>query len=181
MSAHKGVVELVIYGRGGQGAKTAGELIAESALLEGKFAQAFPEYGPERRGAPTRAFVRISNREIRTHEPIQNPDFVIVLDSTLLELIGTKKAVGIINSKEAHTHFSKNYNLDATSISYEILKRVVPNTVMAGAFSRVSGAVRVDSVLKVTEKVFAGKYGKGPIVEKNLELVRRGFDGVVSE
>jgi pyruvate ferredoxin oxidoreductase gamma subunit len=174
-----GIVEVVIYGRGGQGAKTAGELVAQAALMEGKFAQAFPEYGPERRGAPTRAFVRISNKEIRTHEPILNPDYVVVLDSTLLSLITMKDAIGIVNSKEPKSHFRKNFSVDATSISYDILQKAVPNTVMVGSFARVSKAVRIDTLLKITEGLFSKKYG-GPIVEKNLEMVRRGFDEVKS-
>ncbi|MGC9310327.1 MAG: 2-oxoacid:acceptor oxidoreductase family protein [Candidatus Aenigmatarchaeota archaeon] len=174
----KGVVEIIIYGRGGQGAKTAGELIAEAALIEGKFAQAFPEYGPERRGAPTRAFVRIYDRELRSHEPILDPDYIIVLDKSLTELIENKGAKAIINAKEAKNEFGETYLVDASAISYEVLGKNVPNTVLAGAFARVSQAVRVDSVLKVKEEVFAKKYGKGPVAEKNLELVRRGFDGV---
>jgi pyruvate ferredoxin oxidoreductase gamma subunit len=171
------LVEVVIYGRGGQGAKTAGELLAEAALLEGKFAQAFPEYGPERRGAPTRAFVKISNKEIRSHEPIINPDYVIVLDNTLLGTIETKDAAGIINSSRPSQQFRENYYIDASGISYQIIGKDVPNTVLAGAFAKVSGAVDIESLLKVTEKVFSKKF-ETIIIEKNLQLVKSGYAGV---
>lgn len=171
------VVEVVIYGRGGQGAKTAGELLAEAALSEGRFAQAFPEYGPERRGAPTRAFVRISRKEIRTHEPILNPKYVIVLDDTLLSLIETRNAIGIINTTKSEKHFAENYIIDASGISYQLIGKDVPNTVMAGAFSKISNAVMIESLLKVTEKVFSKKYDVS-IIEKNLDLVKRGFKEV---
>jgi pyruvate ferredoxin oxidoreductase gamma subunit len=171
------VIEVVIYGRGGQGAKTAGELLAEAALMEGKFAQAFPEYGPERRGAPTRAFVRISKREIRTHEPIINPGYVIVLDDTLLDIIETRNAIGLVNTTKSDKHFSQNFIIDASGISYHMINRDVPNTVMAGAFSNVSKAISIESLLKVTQKVFSKKYDIS-IIEKNLELVKRGYGEV---
>ncbi|MBN2094870.1 MAG: 2-oxoacid:acceptor oxidoreductase family protein [Candidatus Aenigmarchaeota archaeon] len=172
-----GLVEVVIYGRGGQGAKTAGEVLAEAAILEGKFAQAFPEYGPERRGAPTRAFVRISGKEIRTHEPILKPNYVLVLDRTLLGLIETKDAVGIINSPAAENHFRENYTIDASKISCLAIGKDVPNTVLAGAFAKVSGAIGLDALLKVTEKVFGKKFDH-TIIEKNLGLVKSGFEKV---
>lgn len=168
------VVEVVIYGRGGQGAKTAGELLAEAALFERKFAQAFPEYGPERRGAPTRAFVRISKKEIRTHEPILNPQYVIVLDDTLLDIIETRNAIGLINTTKPEKHFSENYVIDASGISYQLIGRDVPNTVMAGTFAKVSQAVGIESLIKVTQKVFSKKYDAS-IIEKNIELVKRGY------
>ena len=100
------IFEIVIHGRGGQGAKTAAQLIAESAMEQGKFIQAFPEFGPERRGAPVRAFVRISDEAIKTHEPITEPIVIMVIDPTLLDQTSITESVSnncslIVNSNKS--------------------------------------------------------------------------------
>lgn len=171
------VVKVIIYGRGGQGAKTAGELIAEAALMEGKFAQAFPEYGPERRGAPTRAFVKISKRQIRSHEPILSPDYVIVLDDTLLGGIDISNTVGIINTTKSEKAFRETHAIDASGISQKVMGKDIPNTVLAGSFAKVSGAVKLETLAKVTSKIFSKKYDNS-VIDQNLELLKKGFDGV---
>jgi len=169
------MIEFVFYGRGGQGAKTSGELLAEAALLEGKYVQAFPEYGPERRGAPTRAFVRIDKKEIRLHEPILNPNFTIIFDESLIKLVENKDTVAIINSRSEIKDFKENYVVDATQISYNIFGRPMPNTVLLGSLIKVSNVVKLDSLIKVVEQLFSKKYNQ-EIVNKNFELVRKGFE-----
>ncbi|OYT43599.1 MAG: hypothetical protein B6U88_00470 [Candidatus Aenigmarchaeota archaeon ex4484_56] len=169
--------EIIIYGRGGQGAKIGGEIIAKSALLEGKFIQAFPEYGPERRGAPTTAFVRISDKEIRIHEPIKKPDCVIVLDDSVLEQIQYKNCVGIVNTKNKKKIFKKTWCIDANKLSYDIFGRVIPNTVMMGGFVKATSKIKLDSLLSVIKNIFGRKYNK-EITDKNIELVKRGFNEI---
>jgi len=174
---HSDVVKVIIYGRGGQGAKTAGELIAGAALMEGKFAQAFPEYGPERRGAPTRAFVKISKRNIRSHEPVIAPDYIIVLDDTLLQGIDISNTVGIINTTKTEKAFKETYIIDASGISQQVMGKDIPNTVLVGSFAKVSGAIKLNSLAEITGKVFSKKYDNS-VIGQNLELLKKGFDEV---
>ncbi len=164
------LVEIRFHGRGGQGAVTAANLLASAAVYEGKYAQAFPYFGAERRGAPVVAFARISDIPIETHSQIENPDIVVVLDPKLFELAniteGLKKEGKIIAN---HTRrppvdpYYKTYCVDATKIALELNLVVsgwaVVNTVMLGAFAKATGLVKLDSVIKAVKERFPGRLG----------------------
>ena len=181
----KDYVEVRFHGRGGQGAKTAAQLLAEAALLEGKEIQAFPEYGPERGGAPMKAFVRISNKPILTSQPVVSPDFLLVIDPTLFSLSGLfdgtdKDTVMIVNSKtkpEFPNFKGKLFYVDATGIALSELKENRTNTVILGALVKVSGVVGLKSLVKVTENHFLGKIGSEK-TKANIKMITRAFDEV---
>lgn len=176
--------EIIIYGRGGLGAKTCAQLIADSALLDGKVVQAFPEYGPERRGAPVRSFVRISNKQIRVHEPITNPDLVIVIDCGLFSVIPTLSKFDcnyIINSDKDKAFFKKFLKeekiniIDGSKISLELLKINNPNAVLIGAFVKLFGVIKYSSVEESIKAEFEKK-GKINFIQPNLSCLKEGFE-----
>ena len=174
------MIEIRFHGRGGQGAVTAAEILAKAAFEDGKYCQAFPFFGAERKGAPVMAFTRISDKQIRRRYQVYNPDYVIVLDDTLLEsvdvLSGLKEGGKlIINSKNdvnlgenVETHF-----IDATGIALDILGVPIVNTVMLGAFAKVTGEVTLDSIVNMTKDTFPGKIG-----EKNAEATKIAYEKV---
>jgi len=157
-----GRIEIRWHGRGGQGAVTASIVLSEAASYEGLYAQAFPEFGPERRGAPVRAYTRISKEPIRSRSPIQNPDFVVVLDSSLSPKVFLQglKSDGflVINTKLPARVVSSNLGLsrvvvvDATSIALRALKAPIVNIAMLGALARVLPIVSLESIAKATLK-----------------------------
>jgi len=157
-----GRIEVRWHGRGGQGAVTASIVLSEAASYEGLYAQAFPEFGPERRGAPVRAYTRISKEPIRSRSPIQNPDFVVVLDSSLSPQVFLQglKSDGflVINTKLPARVVSSNLGLsrvvavDATSIALRTLKAPIVNIAMLGALARVLPIVSLESIAKATLK-----------------------------
>jgi pyruvate ferredoxin oxidoreductase gamma subunit len=186
----KNKYEIIIHGRGGQGAKTTAELLAQAGLKAGKFVQAFPEFGPERSGAPLRTFVRISDKFIRSHEPIVSPDAVLILDEGLLStskvnknihlakiiIINTSKSKekiqDILNENEI---FSKEFKgeittVDASGISIKIIGQNRPNTVILGKFAGMNNLVTVDDVVNVFRKKYMKKIGK-EFTEKNVEAI----------
>ena len=172
------MIEVRIHGRGGQGAVTAVTLLAKAVGEEDKFSQAFPAFGPERRGAPVRAFCRISDRKIHTREQVYSPDYVIVLDSSLLFLPeiteGLKpSSVVIVNSskKEGFELDNEVHYFDATSLALDVLKRDIVNTAMLGVFAKVTGQVRLESILKALEDVFPPK-----LLEPNKEIVSKAYE-----
>jgi pyruvate ferredoxin oxidoreductase gamma subunit len=179
--------EIIIYGRGGQGAKTSSELIAQSALKDGKFVQAFPEFGPERSGAPVKSFVRISEDQIRTREPVINPDCVLVLDDSLLEISDVTKNINkegflIINSKKdkkemkAKLSFEGNVIcINASGISLDVIGENRPNTVILGKFAFVTEMIKLDNLLEVFREKYIEKIGKEK-TEKNLEAITKAYD-----
>lgn len=189
MKYHKDILEIIFYARGGQGAKSAAEMLAQAAMKEGKFVQAFPSFGPERSGAPTRTYLRISNREIRTHEPITDPDVVLVLDDTLLAtenvaegidknealIIGTEKT-----EEELRKEFScecRIYPVAANRISMEIIGQPRPNTVILGKLVQVTEVVKLESVLQEFRDIFEQKIGK-EMTEKNILAIQKAYDTV---
>lgn len=189
----KDVYEIRWHGRGGQGAKTAATLVAEVALAEGKYSQGFPEYGPERMGAPVRGFTRISEKPIRIHSAVYYPDAVIVLDDTLLDtidvaenlsddgvvVVNTSKGVDEVRPKLSSTGKAL-FLVNASKIAVDEIGRDIPNTPMIGALVKASGAVSLDVVLTDTEKKLSKKFGER-IVQGNLKAVRRGHDEVKQE
>ena len=186
----KDVVEIRWHGRGGQGAKTAATAVAEAAIDEGKFSQGFPEYGPERMGAPIKGYTRISERPITDHSAIYFPDYVVVLDETLLDVVDvcenlSNEGAVIVNTslspedlkKKLGGPAAKVYTVDATQISIDEIGRPIPNTPMMGALLKVTGAVGLEAVYHDIEKKFAAKFG-AKIVEGNKSAIKRAYEEV---
>jgi 2-oxoacid:acceptor oxidoreductase gamma subunit (pyruvate/2-ketoisovalerate family) len=189
VEALKKIVEVRWHGRGGQGAWTASELLARAAIYEGKHIQSFPEFGPERMGAPVTAFTRISTDPIRKHCAVYNPDVVAVLDPTLLKAVPftdglDEKGTILINSKDNPAGIRKTLNIDkgkvwtvpATEIAIKILGAPITNTAMLGAVARVTGIVNLKSVEKVVKERF-----RQDIAEKNFAVIREASEEVKSE
>jgi pyruvate ferredoxin oxidoreductase gamma subunit len=175
------MIEIRVHGRGGQGAVTSTELIALAAINEDKYAQAFPSFGPERRGAPVMAFARISDAPIRTREKVYTPDIVMVLDPTILKIVdvtaGLKKSgMVILNTTKDAGEVRKAFGIkakiaavDATGIAIKHLGRPITNTTMLGALIKASGIVDVRSMKTPLKKRF------GRIAEKNLNAMDEAY------
>jgi len=180
----RSMLELVWYGRGGQGAWTASNILAQAALKEGKYAQSFPTFGPERMGAPVMAFTRISDEPIELHCNIYEPDVVVVLDDSLLQSLNVTEGLKsegkvIINSKEDPRNIIKMlrisgrqtvYTTPATEIALEILGRPITNTAMIGGLLRAVEVVSLDSVKEVLRERFSAK-----VAELNIKVVERAY------
>lgn len=187
------LVEIRWHGRGGQGAKTAATMVAEAALEEGKHSQGFPEYGPERMGAPIRGYTRIADSPIRLHCPIIAPDVVVVLDATLVGtedvaegleengsiLINTPLSPAEMRTKLGIQH-GRVYTVDATHIAIETIGRPIPNTPMIGALIRVSGFMKLETVYEDIRHKFLKKLGERG-VQGNINAVKRAYEEVRSE
>lgn len=181
----KDLIEIRWHGRGGQGTKTASLLLADAAFNTGKYIQGFPEYGPERMGAPITAYNRISSSPITIHSNIYEPDFVVVVDDTLLETInvteGLKKDGAIvINTTKTKEEISKLlpnytgniYTIDAKKISIETLGKYFPNTPMLAAIVKVSGIMEDDEFLKDMLESFKHKFAKKPeVIDGNMKAL----------
>lgn len=187
------MIEIRWHARGGQGAVTAAKAVAEAALLEGRYVQASPEYGPERAGAPIRAYNRLSDAPIRIYGPITAPQVVVVLDPTLTGsediLEGTSEgALVLVNSPlpperlrdRLKVQGRKLYTLDATRIALEEIGRPFPNTPMLGALAKVTKGFSLSGVLKQLEESLGKKLPRR-VVEGNLKAVMRGHDEVKGE
>ena len=173
------MVEIRFHGRGGQGAVTAAALLARAAGFDDKYAQGFPAFGVERRGAPVRAFCRISDKLINTRSQIYSPDYVIVLDQSLMHLPeisdGLKpESVIIVNGKhEGSPAFKqKVYYFDATALALKILGKDIVNTAMLGVFAKETRLVSLNSILKAVGENFSGK-----VLELNTQLVKEAYNG----
>lgn len=181
----KDLIEIRWHGRGGQGAKTASLLLADAAFNTGKFIQGFPEYGPERMGAPITAYNRISTSPIRVHSNIYEPDYVVVVDDTLLEAVdvtsGLKEdgAIVINTTKDIEEikpllkGYSGNiYTIDAKKISEEALGKYFPNTPMLAAIVKVTGIMPDEAFIKDMEGSFKHKFSKKPeVIEGNMKAI----------
>lgn len=189
MKYHKEIFEIIFHARGGQGAKTAAEIIAQAAVHEGKYVQAFPNFGPERSGAPTKTYLKISNEPIRNHEPVTDPDIVLVLDETLLDgtivttNLDTNESL-IINTKKSAHEIAEKINfkgkihpVDANGISMEIIGQPRPNTVILGKFVKITEIVKLDSVVLEFRKIFEEKIGK-EATDKNVQAIERAYDSI---
>lgn len=184
---NKNEYEIVIHGRGGQGVKTTAEILAQVALLEGKNVQAFPEFGPERSGAPVKAFVRISDKIILTHEPIINPDCVLVLDETLINetnLLGnlTSQETLIVNTKKSGKEVADQINfkgkivtVDASGISKEIIGQERPNTVILGRFAFITEKTKIENIVKIFKEKYQNKIGE-KLSKKNIVAIIKAYD-----
>jgi len=181
------ILEVRWHGRGGMGAVTAAELIARAAIREGKYAQSFPSFGPERRGAPVIAFLRISDEFIRIRTNIYQPDIVAVLDPKLLRIVDVTSGLKnegkiIINSTKSPAQLKSEFgyrwpvaSLDATRIARETIGLPITNTTMMGALLKVTEAVKMDAVVEETRERF-GKRADG-----NIEAMRRAYEETVIE
>jgi len=184
--------EIRWHGRGGQGAKTAALLFGDAALSTGKYIQAFPEYGPERMGAPVQSFNRISSSPIRLHSGIENPDVVLVLDVTLVGQVditrglSPEKGIPLINTPLSPEEMKKKlgfggkvYTVDASAISTDTIGRNIPNTPMIGALVRVTGIIEMEALLEDTRKKLSAKFRNRPeVVEGNLQAIKRAYSEV---
>jgi pyruvate ferredoxin oxidoreductase gamma subunit len=186
-------VEIRWHGRGGQGAKTAAFLLAESLIDQGKYAQGFPDYGPERMGAPIRGYNRISDEPVRLHCDVRHPDIVVVLDPTLIgvdDIIGglAEDGIVLVNSgkppaelrRELKLEGRKVYTLDAEGIALKEFGRPIPNVPMIGALLKVRALADIASMEAIVAKKFEGKFSD-KIVQGNIKAMRRGYEEVKSE
>ncbi len=179
------LIEIRWHGRGGQGAKTASLLLADAAFNTGKYIQGFPEYGPERMGAPITAYNRISNTPITVHSNIYEPDYVVVVDDTLLESVNVTaglKETGaiIINTTKDEEYLKKvlnGYNgkiftIDARKVSMETLGKYFPNTPMLAAVVKVSKVMTEEEFLNDMIGSFKHKFAKKPeVIEGNMKAL----------
>jgi len=179
------ILEVRWHGRGGLGAVTSAELTARAAISEGKYAQSFPSFGPERRGAPVLAFVRISGEFIRIRTDIHEPDIVVVLDPGLLRVVDVTAGLKengkiIVNSRKSPEQLKSDFgykwpvaSVNASKIARETIKLPITNTAMIGAFLKVTDVVKINSVVEELKERFGAR------AEANIEAMRRAYNEVV--
>ena len=179
------LIEIRWHGRGGQGAKTASLLLADAAFNTGKYIQGFPEYGPERMGAPITAYNRISDKPITIHSNIYEPDYVVVVDDTLLETVdvtaGLKETGAIVINTTKSEDYLKEvlkgykggiYTIDARKVSIETLGKYFPNTPMLAAIVKVANIMDEQEFIKDMEGSFKHKFAKKPeVIEGNMKAL----------
>lgn len=181
--------QLIVHGRGGQGAKTLAMLLAEAAIASGKYAQAYPEFGPERTGAPVRAFLRVDNAPIITREPVLKPDMVVVLDESLLAgdgaaLISNSSSVLINSSKspaefiklfeDHHEYAGKVYVIDARSIVTKYQTKVHFSAPLIGRIMKITELLSLEEIVKVYRKKFAEKLGED-VINDTVTAIEDGY------
>lgn len=179
------LIEIRWHGRGGQGVVTASKLLAETAMGSGRYFQAFPDYGPERMGAPIRAFTRLSSQPITLHSQIEEPDIVVVLDPTLLATVGVADGLKddgilLVNTTQPPedvrraTGFESGhvYTVDASHIALEEIGRETTNTPMLGAFTQVTGLFDIESMASELRTWFGSKFN-ATVGEANVRAFRR--------
>ena len=186
------MIEIRWHGRGGQGAKTASLLLADAAFNTGEYIQGFPEYGPERMGAPITAYNRLSDNPITIHSNIYEPDYVVVVDDTLLEAVdvtaGLKESGAIIiNSTKSADVLKEHlkgykgsiYTINARKVSEEALGKYFPNTPMLAAIVKVSGIMSDEALLKDMEGSFKHKFAKKPeVIDGNMKALELALNEV---
>ena len=179
------ILEVRWHGRGGMGAVTSAELVARAAISEGKYAQSFPSFGPERRGAPVLAFLRISGEFIRIRTNIYEPDIVAVLDPGLLRVVDVtsglkKKGKIVINSRKSPDELKSEFEykwpvatVNAAKIARETIGLPITNTAMIGALLKITEAVRMDSLIEQLQERF------GERAEANIEAMKRAYQEIL--
>jgi pyruvate ferredoxin oxidoreductase gamma subunit len=173
--------EIRIHGRGGQGVVTAGELLATAAFEDGLYSQALPSFGTERMGAPVEAYVRLSDAKIRRRTKVENPDYVIVQDPTLLESVDVAKGLNpesliLINTEKPVEQLGLKSNarvlaVPAMAIARETIGRPIPNTALVGAFAAATKEISLEAVARSIRHRFPGEAG-----EKNVQAATRAFE-----
>jgi pyruvate ferredoxin oxidoreductase gamma subunit len=183
--ANPGMIEIRWHGRGGQGAVTSAELLARAAIIQGKYAQAFPSFGPERRGAPVQAYVRISNEPIRVRSSITEPDVVAVLDPGLLRIVNVASGLKpggtvIVNTKKTADQIRSEFGInatiatvDATHIAQEMLGVPITNTTMIGSVLKVIKIIKMESLAEPIKDRF------GRLADRNSGAMKRAYDETV--
>lgn len=183
----KDLIEIRWHGRGGQGAKTAALLLADVAFNNGLYVQGFPEYGPERMGAPITAYNRLSKGKIRVHSNIYEPDYVVVVDETLIDSVGVTDGIKeggaiIVNTDRSREEIAeqlaaKGYNgkiyvIDARKISIEALGKYFPNSPMLAAVVKITGVMEEEAFLDDMRKSYAHKFASKPqVIEGNMKAL----------
>ncbi|MBD3204523.1 pyruvate synthase [Candidatus Woesearchaeota archaeon] len=183
------MIEIRIHGRGGQGAKTAANFLAMAAMEKGKQIQSFPEYGPERAGAPMKAYTRISDKKIKTYAPVVSPDIVLVIDPTFIGNINVTEGIKqdgimIVNSRETpdkvkeKTGFSGEvHTVDASGIAISATGLNKPNVPMLGALIKITDLIPVESIEKLVRKKFTEKIGEEK-TQATVEAINRAYKEV---
>jgi len=189
------MLEVRWHGRGGQGAKTASLLLGEACLGEGRHIQAFSEYGPERMGAPVQSFNRVSDERIRLRCNVTAPQVVVVLDDSLIGPVDVTEGLPaggkiIVNTAVSAAEMRRRlkltdgevFTVDASRIAKETIKRDIPNTPMLGALARVTGILKLESLLEDTRKRLEKKFASKPeVITGNLQAMERGYQEVTHE
>ncbi|MBI5643201.1 MAG: 2-oxoacid:acceptor oxidoreductase family protein [Deltaproteobacteria bacterium] len=188
-------IEVRWHGRAQQGVVTAAKILGEACLISGKYVQAFPEFGPERMGAPVKAFNRISDEPIRLHCQVTDPRYVLIADPTLIGIVNVVEgtpddAVFIINTQKSPSEMRtelgikgngpKVFTLDAAKISLETIGRVMPNTPMLGALAKATGFITLDALVDNFKLNYAKKFSP-KVIDGNVAAMNRGFGEVVGE
>lgn len=186
------LTEIRWHGRAGQGIVTASELLAEAALKQGKYFQAFPEYGPERMGAPIKAYTRIGDEPVEIHYQILNPEVVVVVNPNLLGVVDvteglSKGGIVIVNSPETPEQVrarlgladkeARVFTVDATRIALETIRRDIPATLMLGAIIRATGLVKLENTLHLVEEKLGAKL-RSEVVQSNVKALQRAYEEV---
>jgi len=188
------ILEIRWHGRGGQGTVTAAKVLAEAAMAEGQNVQAFPEYGPERMGAPLRAYNRICKKPMTIHCQVTDPAVVAVVDPSLIDTVdvtdgATKDAVVVINSLLSPAELRKKlklkktqkvFSLDANAISKETIGRVMPNTPLLGAVVKATGVIKLDTLVNDIRASFGKKFSEA-IINNNVKAATRAYEEVAAE
>ena len=176
------MIEVRFHGRGGQGAVTSAELVALAAISEGKCAQSFPSFGPERRGAPVQSYTRVSDEPIRLRSGILEPDVSVVLDPALIEVGGAltglkENGILVVNTRKSLSDIKKQFSIthrtavvDATKIARQILGLPITNTTMIGALVKATGIVKMESLIDPLHHRF------GRIAERNIQVCQKAFE-----
>lgn len=172
------MIEIRFHGRGGQGSVTAAEILAKAAFKDGKYVQSFPFFGVERRGAPVMAFTRIDDKPIDIRYQVYNPDYVLVLDDGLMNVVDVFS--GIKPNTEVIINIAEElvadvdvpiHNIDATAVALEMLGRNIVNTIILGYFAKKTQVVSIDSLIEVIKETFPGKVG-----ELNAEATKKAYE-----
>jgi len=183
------MIEIRWHGRGGQGIVTASEILASTAMKEDKYIQSFPDFGPERMGAPVRAYTRIDEKPIDLHSQVYEPDIVVVLDPTLLETVNVAEGLNnngilLINTKSSKDDIKKKvdfrgkiYVIDATTIALETIGRPIANICAVGALSKISNIVKKENIIETIKEVMGEKFSE-KVVQGNINAATRGYDEV---
>jgi pyruvate ferredoxin oxidoreductase gamma subunit len=181
----KGMIEIRIHGRGGQGNVAAAELLSIAAFKDGKFAQAFPSFGAERIGAPVQAFVRVDDKKIRTREEVRTPNYLIIQDSFLIGAVPVLDGIKpdgliLVNADMAPEDLNikttaRVETIPATAIALEIIGRPIPNAIMIGAFCSLTGLVSIDAVQEAIMEKFPGRVGENNVaaLERAVEIMEK--------
>ena len=181
--------EVIWHGRGGQGIVTASEILAFSVLKEGKYFQSFPDFGPERMGAPIKAYTRIDNKPINIHSQIYEPNAAIVLDDSLLDSVNVaaglnKDGILLVNTAKSKDEVRKKakfrgklFIIDANKIAIETIGRPIANICAVGSLSKVSGIIKLENIIETVKDIFGKKFSE-KVIKGNVESAKRGYDEV---